>query len=126
MIQRIATVALYVEDQQKAKQFWTEKVGFEVVAEHPMGSNAFWLEVAPKGAQTALVLYPKAMMNDWDKKKPSIVFECDNVMSTYETMKANGVEFLAEPQQMPWGTFVQFKDEDGNEFVLKEAAQQPA
>jgi len=86
-----------------------------------MGPNAFWLEVAPKGAQTALVLYPKAMMNDWDKKQPSIVFECDNVMKLYETMKANGVEFLGEPQKMQWGTFVQFKDEDGHEFLLKEA-----
>jgi len=121
MIQRIATVAIYVEDQQKAKQFWTEKVGFTVVAEHPMGPNAFWLEVAPKGAQTALVLYPKAMMNDWDKKQPSIVFECDNVMKLYEAMKANGVEFLGELQKMQWGTFVQFKDEDGHEFLLKEA-----
>lgn len=119
MIRRIATVAVYVEDQQKAKQFWTEKVGFDVVTEHPMGPNAFWLEVAPKGGQTALVLYPKAMMKDADEKKPSIVFECDDVFAAYEAMKAKGVEFLSEPQQMQWGTFVQFKDEDGNEFVLK-------
>jgi lactoylglutathione lyase len=34
-------------------------------------------------------------------------------------MKAKGVEFLGEPQKMQWGTFVQFKDIDGNEFVLK-------
>lgn len=119
MIQRIATVAVYVEDQQKAKQFWTEKVGFEVVAEHPMGPNAFWLEVAPKGAQTAVVIYPKAMMKNSNERKPSIVFECDNIFETYEAMKAKGVEFLGEPQQMQWGMFVQFKDEDGNEFVLK-------
>ncbi|MBA2874732.1 VOC family protein [Thermaerobacillus caldiproteolyticus] len=119
MIKRIATVAIYVEDQQKAKEFWTEKAGFEVVAEHPMGPNAFWLEVAPKGAQTALVIYPKTMMKDWNERKPSIVFECDDVLGTYETMKARGVEFLGEPQKMQWGTFVQFKDIDGNEFVLK-------
>jgi hypothetical protein len=31
-------------------------------------------------------------------------------------MKANDVEFLSEPNQMEWGTFVQFQDEDGNEF----------
>lgn len=119
MIRRIATVAVYVEDQQKAKQFWTEKVGLDVVTEHPMGPNVFWLEVAPEGAQTALVLYPKAMMKDAGEKKPSIVFECDDVFAAYEAMKEKGVEFLSEPQQMQWGTFVQFKDEDGNEFVLK-------
>lgn len=37
MIKKIATVAVYTDDQQKAKTFWTEKAGFETVAEHPMG-----------------------------------------------------------------------------------------
>jgi lactoylglutathione lyase len=120
MIKQIATVAIYVEDQQKAKTFWTEKVGFEVVADHPMGPNAFWLEVAPRGAETRLVLYPKAMMQDADSKKASIVFQCEDIMGTYEKLKANGVEFLSEPKEMQWGKFVQFKDEDGNEFLLKE------
>lgn len=119
MIRQIATVAVYVDDQQAAKKFWTEKVGFEVVAEFPMGPSAFWLEVAPKGAQTRLVLYPKSMMKNWNELKASIVFECDNVMEEYEKLKANGVEFKGEPQKMQWGTYVQFKDEDGNEFLLK-------
>ena len=119
MIKQIATVAVYVEDQQRAKTFWTEKVGFEVVTEHPMGPGASWLEVAPKGAETRLVIYPKAMMQDAEHKKASIVFQCEDVISTYGKLKENGVEFLGEPQQMQWGTFVQFKDEDGNEFLLK-------
>jgi hypothetical protein len=33
---------------------------------------------------------------------------------------ANGVEFLGAPQEMEWGTFVRFKDEDGNQFLLKQ------
>ncbi|GAB7386273.1 VOC family protein [Bacillaceae bacterium] len=108
-----------MEDQQKAKEFWTEKAGFEVRAEHPMGPNAYWLEVAPKNAQTSIVIYPRSMMKDWQERKPSIVFACEDIQQTYETMKAKGVEFLGEPQQMAWGTYVQFKDIDGNEFVLK-------
>ncbi|MBY6038226.1 VOC family protein [Fictibacillus nanhaiensis] len=119
MIKRIATVAVYVEDQQAAKTFWTEKVGFEVKAEFPMGPGSFWLEVGPKDAQTNLVIYPKAMMKDWAEKKPSIVFETDDIQGDYERMKEKGVSFLDEPQTMQWGTFVQFKDEDGNEFLLK-------
>jgi lactoylglutathione lyase len=120
MIKKIATVAVYVEDQQKAKAFWAEKVGFEIVAEHPMGPDSFWLEVAPKGAESHLVIYPKSMMKDAEKMKASIVFLCEDVKSTYAELKANGVEFLGEPQEMQWGTFVQFKDEDGNEFLLKQ------
>lgn len=43
MIKQIGTVAVYVEDQQKAKQFWSEKVGFDIMADHPMGqTQAGW------------------------------------------------------------------------------------
>ncbi|PRS04946.1 hypothetical protein C6W22_17350 [Bacillus atrophaeus] len=119
MIKQIATVAVYAEDQQKAKLFWTGKAGFEVTAERPMGPDASWLEVAPSGAQTRLVIYPKSMMQGSEHMKASIVFECEDLFGTYEKMKTNGVEFLSEPNEMHWGTFVQFKDEDGNEFLLK-------
>lgn len=119
MITNIATVAVYVEDQQKAKEFWTKKVGFEVSAEYPMGPNAFWLEVAPPNAQTHLVIYPKSMMQGHENRMASIVFSCEDVKGSYEKMKANGVNFKGEPQEMQWGTFVQFNDEDGNKFLLK-------
>ncbi len=72
MIRKISTVAVYVEDQQKAKEFWTKKVGFEVMAEHPMGPNAFWLEVAPAGSESHLVIYPKSMMEGWENRKASL------------------------------------------------------
>ncbi len=66
-----------------------------------MMPGASWLEVAPKGAESALVLYPKSMMKNWAELKPSIVFVCDDVEKTYETMKANGVTF------------------EGNSFLIK-------
>jgi lactoylglutathione lyase len=119
MIQKIATVGIYVEDQQKAKAFWTEKVGFEVVAEHPMGPGSFWLEVAPKGAESALVIYPRSMMKNWAELKPSIVFVTSDIEGTYEGMKSRGVEFEGELQKMQWGTFATFRDEDGNSFLLR-------
>jgi lactoylglutathione lyase len=119
VIQSIATVAVYVEDQQKTLEFWTQKVGFEVVANHPMGPNASWIEVAPPGAQSRLVIYPKALMPDWQERKPSIVFECDDIQGTYERMVANGVKFKDSPKAMSWGTYATFEDTDGNEFLLK-------
>ncbi|MCP1146549.1 VOC family protein [Lysinibacillus endophyticus] len=119
MITNIGTVAIYVNDQRKAKKFWTEKVGFVVVAEQPMGTNSFWLEVAPENAKSRLVIYPKEMMQGYENFKASIVFECDNIFGTYQTLKENGVTFKSEPQEMQWGTFVQFCDEEGNEFLLK-------
>ncbi len=119
MIKQIATVGVYVEDQQAAVSFWTEKVGFEVRRNQPMGPEASWIEVGPKGAQTCLVIYPKKLMPNWAELKPSIVFECDDIHGTYEQMKANGVTFLEELKTMQWGTYARFADLDGNEFLLK-------
>lgn len=119
MITHIATTAVYVSDQEAALKFWTEQVGFKVRQKVPMGPQGYWLEVCPEGARSAVVLYPRSMMADWAERKPSIVFECDDVRKTYEEMSARGVKFVQEPKTMSWGTFAIFQDPDGNEFVLK-------
>ncbi|MDF2961860.1 MAG: Glyoxalase/bleomycin resistance protein/dioxygenase [Paenibacillus sp.] len=119
MIKHIATVGVYVDNQQKAITFWTEKAGFQVFRNQPMTPDASWVEVGPEGAQSALVLYPKAMMPNWEELKPSIVFHVEDIQQTYEAMKSRGVHFLEEPNPQPWGTYCRFQDEDGNEFLMK-------
>jgi lactoylglutathione lyase len=119
MISKIATVAVYTDNQQEALTFWTEKVGFVVHANHQMTPEASWLEVGPADAQTCLVIYPKAMMPNWQEQKAAIVFLCDDIDKTYQQMSANGVKFLEEPKKMQWGSYARFQDPDGNEFLLK-------
>jgi hypothetical protein len=84
MISKIATAAVYVDDQESAVSFWTEQVGFEVHRSQQMTPEASWTEVSPNGAESCLVIYPKSMMQDWAERKPSIVFECDDLQMTYE------------------------------------------
>ncbi len=119
MIQHIATQAVYVTDQQKAEDFWVKKVGFEVLAKNEMGNGLYWLEVGPPKIQTRIVLYPRSIMKDWEKKNPSLVFQCDNVEKTFLDFKDKGVEMGMAPNRMPFGTFASFKDPDGNEFLMK-------
>jgi lactoylglutathione lyase len=120
MIGRIATAAVYVDDQEKAVDFWTNQVGFEVRLEKEMGPKAKWIELSPKGAESCIVIYPKSMMADWAERKPSIVFESDNVRATHEEMRSRGVTFQQEPQDLPWGPFAIFLDNEGNLFGLRE------
>lgn len=119
MIKKIATAAAYVDDQRKALEFWTKQVGFEVHRERPMDSHASWIEVGPPGAGSCLVIYPKAMMDDWAQRKPSIIFECDDIAKTYEEMRDRGVQFTQPPKEMTWGPFAIFVDPDGNWFGLR-------
>ncbi len=118
MITNIKTVAVYVSDQEVALRFYTEKLGFEVVRNQPMGPRGNWIEVAPAGAQTRMVMYPRSMMEDWEQRKPSIVLGCEDTESTYRALSERGVDFTQAPTKIPWGTFATFVDPDGNEFVL--------
>jgi predicted enzyme related to lactoylglutathione lyase len=118
MITHIGTAAVYVSNQQEAEEFWTGKLGFKVTNKKQMGPNAYWIEVAPAGARSSLVLYPRSAMEGWEAMKPSIVFNCDDFDATIAQVRANGVE-AGEPMDLPWGKFLQFKDPDGNEFGIR-------
>ena len=122
MITRVKVVTVYVTDQAAARRFYTERLGFEVRREMPMGPNATWLEMAPPDGQTVIVLYPRALMKDWEAMKPSIVFACDSVATTHAELARRGVAFTQEPTRQAWGTFAKLVDPDGNEFVLTDAA----
>ena len=120
MTVKIATVAVYVENQKEALEFWTEKIGLSIMRSHPIGLDLNWIELRADGAGSCLVLFPRSMMPDWAERKPSLVFECDDVQKKFEDLSARGVTFTQTPQQMPWGPFAIFSDNEGNLFGLRE------
>lgn len=123
MINKIGKVTLYVEDQQAAKEFWIDKVGFVLKLEQPMGLNASWIEVGPSEDEfTTLVLYSKATMEKQRPENvahPSVLFSTTDIDAAYEKMKKNGVK-VGELLKMPYGSMFTFYDQDGKEFLLRE------
>lgn len=119
MIKHIATVGVYVEDQPAAEKFWTDKIGFVIKNKKEMGNGLYWLEVAPEGAETALVIFPKQLMPNFGELKPSIVMTCDDIEAVCANLKQRGVAFKDELADLGWGKFASFLDEDGNEFGLR-------
>lgn len=122
MVGPIKTVTVYVNDQQKALEFYTQKLGFEVRRSLPMGPNAQWVEVSPPRAETCLVLYPKSMMPNATTPKPGVVFHCSDVEATCRHLESVGVRIAMPPKEMPWGLFASFLDPDGNELGLTSQA----
>jgi catechol 2,3-dioxygenase-like lactoylglutathione lyase family enzyme len=81
MIGPIKTVAVYVEDQERAEAFYTGPLGFVVRRRSDgFGGEAGSRSVRP-GA-SCVVLLPRAMTPDWASKKPSVVFHCPDVEAT--------------------------------------------
>src|SRR4051812_34589000 len=118
MIEYIKTVAVYVEDQQRSLDFYTQKLGFEVRRNESMGPRGNWIEVAPVGARSCLVIYPRSLMANWKELKPSVVFQCADVEATCKEFTSRGVQITDGPKEMAWGTYAKFVDPDGNEFLL--------
>ena len=92
MIGALKTVSVYVEDQQRAMEFYVGKLGFVIRRSLRMGSApGNWIEVSPPGGGTCLVLHPKSMMPDWAERKPSMVFYCPDVERTCAELARRGV-----------------------------------
>jgi predicted enzyme related to lactoylglutathione lyase len=121
VITKASTVGIYVSDQDRALHFYTSKLGFKKLTDEPMGEGARWIEVAPQGAETRLVLFTPSGQEDRIGTFSNVVLSCDDIEGTYKQLKERGVEFTEEPSEQPWGKWAQFRDQDGNEFGLIEA-----
>ncbi len=130
MIKHIGSTHVFVHDQDRAKAFFLDKVGFELVSDQPMfpGTPNRWLSVRPKGAVTELVLL--VIDEQSERFRPligteqGIIFEVDDLMAEVERLRANGVEISQEPSLHPWGGMAWFKDSEGNQYMLHQKPQQ--
>jgi lactoylglutathione lyase len=118
MITNVHIVGVFVKDQEKALDFYSNVLGFEVLTNEPMGPDARWIEVAPPGGQTRLALYTPPGAEDRIGNSGSIVFKCKDIYATYEELQQRGVKFTQVPTDQPGGVMAEFVDPDGNEFVL--------
>ncbi|PZS00101.1 MAG: hypothetical protein DLM69_06740, partial [Candidatus Chloroheliales bacterium] len=93
MIKYLSTTTVYVSDMDKAKDFYANSLGFEVISDDAQNIPGFrWLEVVPKGAQTNIALY-KADNPDQLGHFSGIFLVTDDMAATYSELVANGVNF---------------------------------
>jgi predicted enzyme related to lactoylglutathione lyase len=117
MITHVKFVSIPVRDQDAALAFYTDKLGFKVVTDQPMGPQR-WIELRVGTADTRIVLFTPDGHQDRVGTSFNGSLACDNVEKTSEELKSRGVEFVSPPKKEPWGTFAVIKDSDGNQLVL--------
>lgn len=118
MLRSVRSVGIYVGDQDRAKAFFTDTLGFELLGDTPMGETGRWIEVAPPDRNIILVLYTPDLHRDRIGTFSNVIFNCDDILQTYAELTAKGVEFAAPPKQEFWGWWAEFKDPDGNSYGL--------
>ena len=127
---KIKLTSVYVDDQEKALQFYTEVLGFVKKADFSQGQYR-WLTVASAeeadGTQLQLALnhnpaakaYQQAM---FQQGQPAAMFFTDDVKGDYERIKARGAEFTMPPTEVTGSTIAMLQDTCGNLIQLTELA----
>jgi predicted enzyme related to lactoylglutathione lyase len=120
MISAVAKVVVPVHDQDRAKAFWTETVGFEARRDETFGGER-WIEVVPPGGGPVLVLSPRSEprrhVADELPHSP-VFFTCDDVEATYRELSERGVAFPLAPRRQHFGWWSLFEDPDGTRYAL--------
>lgn len=124
MIHKLGQVMLYVNDQEKAVQFWVDKVGFRVIADEDNGQGFRWIEIAPsQTAETSIVLHNKEliakMSPELNLSTPSLMFYSDNLDQLYAKLQEQQVT-VGEIVTMPTGRVFNFADDENNYFAVAE------
>jgi len=133
MIQKVSHMVVYVLDQQRAYDFYVNKLGFDVRTDAKM-DDFRWLTVGPKGQPdleiTLMEPKPGPMLDEARCKmlrelieKGTFgfgVFDTADVRKTYAELKARGVQFVQEPKERPYGIEAILKDDSGNWFSLSQ------
>ena len=132
MITNVSLVTLYVSDQDAAKSFYTEVLGFEERADVRMGDGFRWVTVGhPSQPELQITLMVPGPPLDDDMAGAvrralakgtmgGVGLRTDGCRKDYETLSAKGVEFVQEPSDRPYGVEAVMRDNSGNWLVLVE------
>lgn len=121
MFQRIAQVALVVEDYDDAINFYTQKLDFELLEDTPLSEDKRWVMIAPKGAKECGLLLAKAS-NERQKKsignqtggRVGFFLFTDDFWRDYHKMIAQQINFVRPPETLEYGIVAVFEDLYGN------------
>jgi predicted enzyme related to lactoylglutathione lyase len=139
---RIVNAQLWVQDQEEALAFYTNKLGWEVRADvtMPEMGDFRWLAVGPVGQEdfsVVLMAIPGPPVFEPEtteqiraltaKGAASTIFlTTDDIHGTYEELKSRGVEFVDPPEERPYGIDSSFRDPSGNHLRLMQQVEAPA
>ena len=119
MIESVRIVSVPVSDQERARSFYVDALGFELRQDVGWGDGMRWVEVATENSPTSLTL-----VTWFDSMPPGslqgLVVTTSDIHRTHEELAARGVPFDFPPREMPGWTQAVFRDPDGNGLVLSQ------
>ena len=132
MVKKLSHVTIFVNNQEAAKDFYVNKLGFEVRTDHTMEGGFRWLTVGPASQpDLEIVLMEPTAGPMLDEEAAAAVrlllkkdvlgagvFQVDDCRKTYEELKQKGVQFASAPEDRFYGVEAIMKDGLGNWFSM--------
>jgi predicted enzyme related to lactoylglutathione lyase len=122
MIKGVSQIIVAVDDQERAKEFWTSQIGFEVRTDAPYGEGGRWIELQPPDGP--LLVLGKRRPGESPPEVPDelphspVFFTCENIQETHRELSERGVAFPTPPTKMDFGWWALFEDDEGNRYAI--------
>jgi catechol 2,3-dioxygenase-like lactoylglutathione lyase family enzyme len=119
-VDKIATVVIPVSDQERAIEFYVEKLGFDKRVDVPFEDVYRWVEVAPGDAVTTIALAPPPPGTSTGKRETGISLHTDDIDAFHAELQADGVDVDAEVSRMgdPVPPLFWLRDPEGNTLMV--------
>ena len=127
MYQRIAHIALIVENYDDAIEFYTQKLDFQVLEDTKLSEEKRWVMIAPKGAKECCLLLAKTAnerqarcIGNQTGGRVGFFLFTDDFLRDYNKMIVRQINFVRPPETFEYGTVAVFEDLYGNMWDLIE------
>jgi uncharacterized glyoxalase superfamily protein PhnB len=130
MNQRLAHIAIVVNDYDEAIKFYIDKLKFDLIEDTKLSETKRWVRIKPRGEGQTCLLLAKAANDEQQSRvgnqtggRVFLFLHTDDFERDYKNLIDNGIEIVRPPQKEPYGTVAVFKDMYGNLWDMIEPNQ---
>ncbi|MGH2586424.1 MAG: VOC family protein [Dehalococcoidia bacterium] len=118
-ITHLEVVSVPVSDQERAKSFYADVLGFAVIADSAFEDQR-WVQLVPPGSTASITLVT------WFESMPpgslkGLVLATEDIRASYDALAARGLQWNGPIEDASWGTFAMFDDPDGNSWIVSQS-----
>ena len=118
MQMKLELVPVPVSDVDRAKAFYTEKIGFHADFDQQVNENLRFAQLTPEGSACSIVI-GVGITTMTPGSLETLLMVVSDVKAVREELARRGVD-ISEIDVQPWGTFAYFSDPDGNRWSLQQ------
>jgi catechol 2,3-dioxygenase-like lactoylglutathione lyase family enzyme len=115
---KLELVAIPVSDVDRAKAFYTEKVGFNADHDHTVNDQMRFVQLTPPGSGCSIAL-GKGIVEGAPGSVKGLQLVVADANAAHDELAGRGVD-VSDVQDLAWGRFVFFEDPDGNRWSVQE------